>query len=406
MLAGYGLCELTPPLGVELAGYGYYLKREAREVLDPLYARAVMLEADGVRALILSCDLLGLSREVCGPVVEHATNALGCREDAVILVSVHTHTGPAVKYHEGCGEVDASYVSRLAGLLCQAADASMRDLSPVTSLESVLASLPGDFLYNRADPDGPVDRMLRGFCIRRQAAAPIAMLNTACHGVFRRRIAKISADFPGAIARRMSARGFLPIYLNGLCGDIDPYRPSDQRMEAFAQTVCDAFGDGGCPLALTLKSGTFIFTLQMQSVTMEEIQQAAAEAVRRAGSPDAPAARVALKWKDAMLSARPKPQEDVRIRYWLLGGVPVLALPFEGFTEIGVLVRRIAGRQDALVLGCAEELLGYLPTRGDIQRGAYAALESTFLYKRLPVLPGEAERLGGELGATLERILT
>ena len=101
MLAGYGLCELTPPLGVELAGYGYYLKREACEVLDPLYARAVMLEADGVRALILSCDLLGLSREVCGPVVEHATNALGCREDAVILVSVHTHTGPAVKYHEG-----------------------------------------------------------------------------------------------------------------------------------------------------------------------------------------------------------------------------------------------------------------------------------------------------------------
>ena len=52
MLAGYGLCELTPPLGVELAGYGYYLKREAREVLDPLYARAVMLEADGVRISI------------------------------------------------------------------------------------------------------------------------------------------------------------------------------------------------------------------------------------------------------------------------------------------------------------------------------------------------------------------
>ena len=63
------------------------------------------------------------------------------------------------------------------------------------------------------------------------------------------------------------------------------------------------------------------------------------------------------------------------------------------------------GREDALTLGCAEELLGYLPTKDDIKRGAYAALESTFLYKRLPVVPGEAERLGEEMGKALKSIL-
>ena len=60
------------------------------------------------------------------------------------------------------------------------------------------------------------------------------------------------------------------------------------------------------------------------------------------------------------------------------------------------------GDTRALTLGCADELLGYLPTRDDIARGAYAALESTVLYHRLPVLPGEAERLGRELGARLK----
>ena len=69
-------------------------------------------------------------------------------------------------------------------------------------------------------------------------------------------------------------------------------------------------------------------------------------------------------------------------------------------------IRRLSGRSDALVLGCAEELLGYLPTKDDISRGTYAALESTFLYKRLPVVPGEAERLGEEMGLALERILS
>ena len=69
-------------------------------------------------------------------------------------------------------------------------------------------------------------------------------------------------------------------------------------------------------------------------------------------------------------------------------------------------MRRIIGMPEALVLGCAEELLGYLPTKDDIDRGAYAALESTFLYKRLPVVPGEAERLGEEMGRALERVLS
>ena len=82
----------------------------------------------------------------------------------------------------------------------------------------------------------------------------------------------------------------------------------------------------------------------------------------------------------------------------------VLAMPFEGFTQIGMEIRRRCGRPDALALGCAEELLGYLPTRDDISRGTYAALESTFLYKRLPVVPGEAERLGEEIGKAMASI--
>ena len=38
--AGYGESVLTPPLGVELCGYGYYLERRAESVLDELKAVA------------------------------------------------------------------------------------------------------------------------------------------------------------------------------------------------------------------------------------------------------------------------------------------------------------------------------------------------------------------------------
>lgn len=407
MRAGYGIWELTPPMGVELAGYGYYLGRCALSVRDPLYARAVMLENEGERVLVISCDLLGLSKNVCAEVFRHA-EGLGVPADRVIIVSIHTHTGPCIKYHEGCGYTDDAYVATVGGLICRAVDEAAADLADVTALEQAFHPFEGDHIYNRTVADGPVDRFVRGFTLRRRENAPICMVNAACHGVFRGRVTAVSADFAGEVNRLIEAQGMRSIYLNGLCGDIDPWKPTDARLNEFAQIVVDAFQKEAKPLPLTMEAGSLPFTLRLTSVTEDEIRGAAAHAVEIAGGPEKPAARVALTWEKEMLAklADLRETEDITCKYLLLGGVPVVAFPFEGFTMIGQEVRRILNREDGLMLGCGEELLGYLPTRDDIAREAYAALESTFLYKRLPVVPGEAERLGEEMGRALERMMT
>ena len=406
MRAGFGKWELTPPLGVELAGYGYYLGRCALSVRDPLYARAVMLESVGKRTLVISCDLLGLSKAVCGEVFAHAEK-YGIPAERVIIVSIHTHTGPCIKYHEGCGFVDDAYVATVGGLICRAVDEAAADLCEVTGMTNAFHPFEGDHIYNRTVADGPVDRYVRGFTLTREDAQPICMVNAACHGVFRGRVTAVSADFAGQVNRLMEQQDCVSIYLNGLCGDIDPWKPTDARLEEFAQIVTDAFGAQAQPLPLTVEAGEIPFTLRLTSVTEGEIRGAAAHAVEIAGGAEKPAARVALTWEKEMLAKLSglRDTEDITCKYLLLGGVPVVAFPFEGFTMIGQEVRRILGREDALMLGCGEELLGYLPTRDDIAREAYAALESTFLYKRLPVVPGEAERLGEDMGHALERIM-
>ena len=406
MRAGYGKWEITPPMGVELAGYGYYLNRCALSVRDPLYARAVLLEADDTRTLIISCDLLGLSKAVCEEVFLHA-QSIGIPREQVIIVSIHTHTGPCIKYHEGCGFVDDDYVAGLGEMLCRAVDAAVENMDDVTAMHQVMESFEGDHIYNRTVADGPVDRCVRGFIINRTRKRPISMVNAACHGVFRKRSTAVSADFAGGINRLMDERGYDSIYLNGLCGDIDPWRPSDERLDEFADIAVNAFLTEMKPIPLTMKTASFPFTLHLTSVAKEDIMGAAKEAVKREGGPDMPASRVALTWEREMLEKLDtlKDTEDIVCKAVILGGVTVIALPFEGFTLIGQEIRRVIERQDALVLGCAEELLGYLPTKDDIDRGAYAALESTFLYKRFPVVPGEAERLGEEMGKALKGIL-
>ena len=404
MRAGFGKENLTPPMGVELAGYGYYLGRKAESVRDPLYARALLLEKEGTQALVISCDLLGLSREVCGEVFAHA-RTLGIPPEHIILVSIHTHTGPDIKYHEGCGYPDPAYVSTVAPAICRAVDAALEDLDEVCSLRFSCVPFEGEHIYNRAFPGGPVDRYVRGFLLSRKSGAPVAVISAACHGVFRGRSTAVSADFAGEICRLEEEQGLRAVYLNGLCGDIDPSLQDDALLDSFARLVAGCFSVPGQTLPPDFGCGAFPFTLRLMPVTRDDIHEAAARAVSRSGGPEAPAARVALIWEREMLERFDSlaKEEAFSVKYLRLGGVPILALPFEGFTQIGIDIRRACGRQDALVLGCAEELMGYLPTRDDIARGAYAALESTFLYKRLPVIPGEAERLGEEIGKAMAR---
>ncbi len=403
MKAGFGKARITPPLGVELAGYGYYLERRARGVLDDLYARCLALECGGRRALVICCDVLGLRDDVCGEVRAWAEEQ-GIPGDAVMMVSVHTHTGPAVIYHEGTGYVNESYVCTLGGMICEAAREALEDLREVREILFGRADNPGSIAFNRAREDGPVDRQVYGFLIRREGE-DLAILSSACHGVCRDRIPLISADFAGGVNRNLEEKGLKSIYLNGLCGDIDPRDRGTDALEAYARSQTDTFlahlpGFRSCPL--TMRTGCLSFQLNLEHVDSDLIRKAADHAVRDAGEGSG-RARVARLWEAEMLSRLEalKDQETYEVRVLCLGGIPILALPCEGFTEIALRVRKASGQEDALVLGCADQLLGYVPTRDDYRRGAYAALESTFLYRRLPILEGEAERIGDSLGADL-----
>ena len=403
MRAGYGKTEITPPLGVELAGYGYYLKRRATRVDDPLFVRAVALEDRGRTYVVVSCDILGLNRGIVGRVRAALLDKHAIPPSHVLIVSIHTHTAAPAIAHEGCGEVCPEYVETLPGAILAACEDALSDMRRVTSLHFSMGRLDGQYAYNRAAEDGPVDDCARGFLLSRSERAPIELISYACHPVCRGRSTGVSADYPGRVCRMAEEKGVLPVYLNGLCGDIDPLTREDgARIDAFAAAILSALTDE-MELPMRVFGGEVADEIRLLPVSREDIESAAERAASR---PDAiPGTdRVARAWEREMLSKFDDlpSREPISVHYLVLGGVPVAALPFEGFCAIGQKIRDVLGDTRALTLGCADELLGYLPTRDDIARGAYAALESTFLYHRLPVLPGEAERLGRELGARLK----
>ena len=410
MRAGFGTAEITPPLGVELAGYGYYLERRAERKEDPLFARAAVFEEKENKYIVISCDCLGLSREIADSVRKTLEKDWDVPPDHVIIVSIHTHTGPAMINHEGCGVACPDYTATVAGKIILAAEDALRDLSPVERLQYVSQALSNPCAYNRAWAQNPVDQFARAFWLQRKNAKTIVLASYACHAVCQGVSRGISADYPGKICEKLALQGVEAMYLNGLCGDIDPVpcapeeRPA--RLKRFADSVCEAVNAPKIDLPLTVFGGKTESQVRLLHVTKEDISRIADTADRGETNPPG-GGKVARAWEKEMLEGYDgiRFEEAFDVRYLCLGGVLIAALPFEGYTKTGMLIRDALQDQRALVLGCADQLLGYLPTADDIDRHSYASMDASFLYHRLPSQKGEAERIGQDLGEKLSLIM-
>ncbi|MBR3928788.1 MAG: hypothetical protein IKJ65_07290 [Clostridia bacterium] len=406
MLAGFGKSNVTPDLGLELTGYGYYLERKALSVRDELFVRAVCIEENDVRLMLVSHDVLGINRHIVKDVVA-ALAPLGYGRENIIFVSVHTHTGSSLIYHEGCGEVDEDYVAGFSKKVIEACKNAIADKKRVTGMRSCAEKLLSPVAYNRTLLNGPVDDVVRGVVIERENAMPVALVSYACHGVSLGRATCISADFSSEIHKALNEKGMLSIYLNGVCGDIDPLPPKDgqtneENLLYIANAITEAFLRNLAPCKLHVSAGRLSETLSLLPLTKEDVKKTAAHAASKYASEEEPACKVARIWEREMLEKDEIPStEDITCGYGKIGDMGIVALPFEAFTKTGLLIREAIGSEKVMVLGCAEELLGYLPVKKDIEQEAYAALESAFLYKRVPPAPGEAERLGYAIGNLL-----
>ena len=95
MRIGFGRSDLTPRVGVELAGFGAFINRHSVGVRDRLWARAMAIEAaDGEAAVIVGLDLCVIYRETTERVCELLHEATGVPPERVMVNCTHTHSGP------------------------------------------------------------------------------------------------------------------------------------------------------------------------------------------------------------------------------------------------------------------------------------------------------------------------
>jgi hypothetical protein len=225
-LAGFATSDITPPLNLEMAGFGPALDRRATNTHDPLMAHAMVLVVNGRRVAVVDCDVVGVTLELTRKVRMLVEAGTGIPGQHLLLSATHTHSGPGIPKWTDWGERDEEYLSGLPQKIAQAVIAASKNLQPVAVYYGE-APVQG-IGENREYENGPVDKSLRVLEFKHGDKVLGFIVNYSVHNViFSELMHSYTADLTGVgIAKALKDYpGAVGIFLQGSCGDINP-RPA------------------------------------------------------------------------------------------------------------------------------------------------------------------------------------
>ena len=406
MKVGYSSIDITPELGIELSGYGWYLGRKAEGVLDKLYARGVAFDDNDIKMLLINCDLIAIEKGISDYVRQKISEEVGLSRTNIMIVCTHTHTGPATGRLIGCGEPDENYRSNLADLLVTVGRLAFNKFREVVGLKSFEKEIE-PISFNRATKGGPLDKFVRGITFSFDEGRPLALLSYGCHPVTRGVLKEVSADYPGKIVKALNDDGFDGVFLTGLCGDINPLTHkgmsgggTTQIITEYGRRIVDgmiySIAEVEPMKNIKLDAFEIDITLNLQQYKDKEIDEQVK--IYESNKEKNPGIFKAVQiWSEAMKERLQKDEnpylEKATMQIFRIGDTAIIGFPGEVFTLIGTIIRKAVPYMNILAVGNANSTMRYVPTRDDIENNGYAGLSSCFLYQRLPLKPGEGEHM-------------
>ncbi|MCK4590799.1 MAG: neutral/alkaline non-lysosomal ceramidase N-terminal domain-containing protein [Candidatus Latescibacteria bacterium] len=415
MKAGVAKVNITPPVGAELSGY-VGRQQPSVGIHDELYASALVLDDGHQRAAIVACDLVGLTRdsvETVRGLISQNTEMPGAN---VMVCCTHTHSGPATLRLRNCGKIDETWMSVLYQQLAGAVIWAEKNLKEVRAGFGQGTVVVG--INRRAasiqNKDAIVDSTLGVLKIEDLNENPVAaLLNYPCHGVVLSHENRlVSADFPGAAVRfveRNLPGNPITLYTNGACGDINPYLQGNsfKQVERIGTIVgAESVKIIACTETtpnLDLAVASRNIELPLQKMTKEQIEAQFQHYSHQYYSEGLDWPYINRKIYEAMeqwaqetielLEAGTLPNTvSTEVQVIRIGELYLVAVPGEAFCQIGLAIKkRSPGR--TLVIGYANDVVGYIPTKETFTEGGYEVEEAYKYYSNLMLAPESAQIL-------------
>src|SRR4051794_4412037 len=83
---------ITPPIGVEMAGYGPDIGRYAVDIHDHLQGQALVLDDGQTKIAVVTCDLLEITTDFTQAIRDEVERRTGIPGANVLISAAHPHT--------------------------------------------------------------------------------------------------------------------------------------------------------------------------------------------------------------------------------------------------------------------------------------------------------------------------
>src|SRR5262245_51231790 len=260
--AGVATSTITPDGPIWMAGYAARNKPSEGKVQD-LFAKALALEdSSGGRLVIVTMDLIGMTRAIRDEVEKQATEKYKLPRAALLLNASHTHCGPVVRSGSAVmynlqppqGERVDQFVAGLQEKLVALIGRALEDMKPARvgySHARCGFAMNRRFLGDRgyridANPDGPVDHEVPILRVDGADSKLRAVLfGYACHNTtLGQDFYQICGDYAGYTQRDIEEAhpGATALFITGCGGDQNPYprgklEQAQQHGRALANSV-------------------------------------------------------------------------------------------------------------------------------------------------------------------------
>ncbi|MBU0607272.1 MAG: hypothetical protein KKI08_05265 [Armatimonadetes bacterium] len=432
LTVGLATTDITPPLGLPMAGYG---SRDelSRKVTDPLLAQALVIQSGGVSCGLICTDLIGLEADFVAELRERAAAASGLDPETIMVCCSHTHWGPVVtggryliaKLRDAVSPAyRADLLDKLTGLLVAAGAARVpavaswgagfandvsfnrRQVGPdfKTDMHLVLdpepaalasqvgndlalAWRPGEHMGPRLSEPleelqgkrvGPADAEVPLLRFDKTDGTPLATLvNFACHAVCGGDdFYGYSADWVGHAREAFEAVTGCPMaFADGCAGDQVPrWRQNDSRQRVGKSVGAEAakaylgLDDRSVNAPLGITKADVFLPLNPSIIPVEEAQ------ANLAAHPE-PESNGAI-WEREMLALASETQgmdQGFPAEVWAmrLGDFGLVTMPGEVLAEIGLQIKQRSPFPVTMVVSLANGCIGYLPTDNACREGGY-----------------------------------
>ena len=402
MKLGTHWIDITPAEPIDI--YGQMLSRRGEYTHDPLTVNAVALEQDGVKAVLVSCDMCQFEDDFVRQVQSLCEQSIGVPASSVMIACTHTHLAPNT-FTTLFGEANESFLYRLRESLVDVVRQSLDDLEDVELyagsgyLEQMGFNRRGLYGNGRAEMyhgswcedfkgvEGPRDGEVGVIFARKPSGDIKAVISSfSTHPNSLEMESFYSADLVGAV--RSFLRSNLGddlgvIYLTGAAGNTAPSKLDDNKDGEMPWRNEDGWKRSGLYLGSEILK-TIAGTIKpMPSPVLKLAQTRFAIPLGQWRDTFDPGEMVLRpdfgEWFDYVRRLWPKVLKErnptqVQINVLRIGDAIICTSPAELFVEFGLQIKEASPASVTLIAELVDGCVGYVPTEEAMKHGGYCTI--------------------------------